>query len=243
MPLGGFPQIFDLDAYQTSSVQQHNLGAMGVDKYGDLFRYAKVGASNITAGKLQSSPARKTNHDNVAAVSASAAGAKSVTVTLGATAATANEYAGGLLVASDESPEGESYRIVSNPAADSSATLKLTLERPLITAVTTSSEFCLVHNSWNAVIEQAVEEAAYAGFPQVDMTAAYFGWLKTRGVSAALAGNTIDLGATVTSDASTAGAVLALSDTDETAVDSVPLGEAIVAGVNGEYRPILVLID
>lgn len=235
--------ITDLNPYEIVADPMHQVGFKAEDKYGDIWRYAQAGGSNISAGKLQCSPAPKTNHHNVAVAAAVAIGENEVTLTLGATAAVANEYAGGILAFSDVAPEGTRYRIVKNNAADSSGTLTVTLERPLIEALTTSSEATLVHNAWNGVVEAAVEERQYAGFPQIDITAAYYGWLLTNGVTPALAGNTIDLGATVTSDASTAGAVLALSDTDETAVDSVPLGEAIVAGVNGEYRPIHVRID
>lgn len=251
MSLGGVPTIFNLDPYSTSSNvdEGHQFGACGADKYGDLYRWAKAGASNISAGKLQCGPTRKTNHDNMAAAAAVAANTSNkVTVTLGATAAVAQEYAGGYLAASDNSPEGEVYRVVSHPAADASATLEVTIDRLLPTAITTSSEFCLVHNGWNGVVEAAVEEQQPAGVPLIDITATYAGWLKTRGVVAGLAGATIGLGNAVTAHASTAGAFDAAQQfveaTDASRLDDLwILGRAIVAGVSGEYRPIYLQID
>lgn len=236
-------QILDLDPYQITDDPMHQVGLLAMDKFGDLYRYAKAGASNISAGKLQSAPAPKTNHHNCAVAAAAAIGAKTVTATLGATAAVANEYANGYMVVSDATGEGTVYRIASNAAADSAGTLSVVLARPLVEALTTSSEVTFVHNAWNGVIEAAVEEKQFAGIPLVDITAAYYGWLKTRGVAPALAGAAIDLGASVTSHASTAGAVAAVSDTAGTEVDQVRVGVAIVAGVDTEYRPILLQID
>lgn len=243
MSLSGTPTIFNLDPFEQHQYQMHQLGARGVDQFGDLYRYAKVGGSNISKGKLQMAPAPKTNHHNVSVAAAAAIGVTKVTVTLGATAATANEYAGGVFAINDVDGEGATYRIKSHPAADSAGSLELTLERPIVVALTTSSQACLVHNAWNGVVEAAVEERQPAGVPSIDGTAGYFLWLKTKGVAAVLAGAAIDLGADVTPHASTAGAVGAVSDTAATEVDQVRVGQAIVAGVDTEYRPIRLSID
>lgn len=235
--------VVTFNPYKTNSIADHQIGRKWVTEEGDVFRYAKAGASNITAGKLQLSPAPKTNHHNVAVAAAAAIGAKTVTVTLGATAAVANEYAGGFIVFSDVAPEGTRYRITGHPAAESAATLELTLQRPLVEAVTTSSEASLVHNTWNAVVEGTVTTRSAAGVPLVDVTAGEFCWLLTRGVTGVLADSAIDLGASVVAGSSTAGALDAQSDTAATAVDQVVVGKAIVAGVDTEYRPVELHID
>ena len=59
-------------------------------------------------------------------------GDTSITVTLGATAATKDQYADGYIYTNDNTTtsdrgEGQIYRIASNPAADGSATLAVTL--------------------------------------------------------------------------------------------------------------------
>lgn len=248
MSLGGSPTIFDLNPHEISQYSRHQVGACGTDKYGDLYRYVKAGASGISAGKLQSAPAPKTNHHNVSVAAAAAIDDQTVTVTLGATAAVANEYAGGMFCINDVDGEGVSYRITSHPAADASASLAITLERPIVEALTTSSQVTLVHNVWNGVVEAAVEERQPAGVPLVDITAAYFGWIKTRGIVAGLAGGTIALGSSVTPHASVAGAFQAAQQfveaTDASRLDDFWIvGRAPVAGVDTEYRPIALEID
>jgi hypothetical protein len=169
---------------------------------------------------------------------------RKVTVTLGATAATVNEYQGGLLVANDNAPEGETYRVYSHPAADSAATLEVTVSRPFVTSITTSSEFTLYHNAWNGVIETTTNSstAQPAGVPLVNFTAAYYGWIKTRGVVAVLADETLTLGAMVSAGTSTAGSVEELDDVTAPLTDNL-VGFAVVAGVDTEYRPIQLCID
>lgn len=240
----GAKQLFSGEIYLESSVQEDMLGALGMDQYGDLYRYAQVGASNITAGKLQVCPAPKANHHNVAATTAVTADGRtrSVTLTLGATAAVANEYAGGFLVANDVSPEGETYRITGHPAAASSATLAVEVDRPFVSNIATTSEFTLVHQVQNGVVEAAVEERVPAGVPLVDMTAAYHGWLKIVGVAAVLQGDATNLGEELVQHASTAGAVDAASTTYGTAFAYYTVGKAKVAGVDTEFNPVDLMI-
>lgn len=238
----GAMQIFSGDLYTQDQYQQHQLGQLGMDEFGDLYRYAKVGASNISAGKLQLAPTQKTNHHNCAATAAVAVGQKKVTITLGATAAVANEYANGYLVANDNAPEGVFYRIVKHPAANSAATLELTLDRPIIEAVTTSSEFTLVHNAWNGVVEGTAITVRAAGVPLIDMTAAYFGWLKTRGVASVLIGSAATLGADLIVGG-TAGAVTDRTDALGASAEPVVAVADLVLGVATEYNPVRLVID
>src|SRR3990167_1572884 len=118
-----------------SSVQECALGTKIVTSDGRAFRYVKAGATALVPGKLQDGPATVANHTNIAVASAAAAGATTVTVTLGATAATANQYANGVLAVNDVDGEGYTYSIKSHPAADSQASLVLTLDdnEPIVT--------------------------------------------------------------------------------------------------------------
>lgn len=236
--------VLDFNPYKTSTVAAHQPGTKYELPNGDVFRYAKVGASNISKGKLQVCPAPNTNHHNVAWASGGALGATTVTVTLGATAATANEYAGGYLVVNDATGEGTRYEISSHPAADSAATLELTLARPVIgTALVSGSEFELNHNPWNGVVEAAVEERQPAGVPLVSVTAANFCWLLTRGVTGVLMGDNVNIGEELVSHASTAGAVDADSTTYGTGFAYYKIGKAKVAGTNTEYNSVELKID
>jgi hypothetical protein len=237
------PKLVEGNFLNSHSVQQNDIGSCVFTPDGRAFRYAKAGASAITAGQLQLAPAPKTNHHNCALAADASAGANQITVTLGATAATANEYKDGFVIFSDVSPEGIALKIEGHPAAGSGEDLTLTLTDALPEDATTSSEVSLVHNSWNGVVEGTSTTQKPAGVALVDISAGEFGWLQTKGPAPLLADSTIDLGATVVAGSATAGAVDAMSDTAATAIDQMAVGKAIVAGVDGEFRPVELTID
>lgn len=234
------PVGFPLSPFEESTVQEADLGMKMSVNDGRVFRYVKAGATALVAGKLQSAPASVANHTNIAVAAAAAAGASAITVTLGATLASANQYAGGIIVINDANGQGFSYSIKSHPAADASASLVLTLDdnESIQTALTTSSEASLVHNQYNGVVVHATTEiAAPVGVPLIDLTASSYGWIQTRGAVSCLIGATTGIGLSV-----------AASDTREGAVevgDGVlgPVGYAIAAGVDTEYNPIFLTID
>lgn len=242
MSIASNPTVIDFNPYETSTSPQHQIGLKYEDAGGDVYRYAQAGAA-ISQGKVQVCPDPKTNHHNIAWASGGAIGSKSVTVTLGATAATLNEYAGGYLVVNDATGEGTQYRIKSHPAADLSTTLELTLDTPIKEALVSGSEVTLVHNVWNGVVEAAVEERQPAGVPLVDVASGSYCWLKTRGTASVLQGDATNLGEELVVHASTAGAVDAASTTYGTAFSAYTVGKAKVAGVSGEYNPVHLTID
>lgn len=241
--MNGSIQIYASDIYEQSEVQEHSLGVLGMDEYGDLYRYAKVGAANITAGYLQGAPVQKTNHHNCAATAAVTANGRNreVTLQLGATAAVAGEYNDGYLVANDNAPEGEIYRVYSHPAAESAATLKVKVARPFVSDISTSSEFTLVHNAWNKVVVITAVTIRAAGVPIIDMTAAYYGWLKTRGVASCLIGTAATLGADLI--AVNGGAVTDRTDALGASAEPVIGVADVVVGVSGEFNPVRLTID
>jgi hypothetical protein len=232
-----------IDIHATEPTAQHLIGSKFESQDKRVFRYAKVGASNISRGKLQLAPAPKTNHHNVAWASGGALGATTVTVTLGATAAVANEYAEGLLVVNDATGEGTSYRIASHPAADASATLQLTLSDPIKNvALVSGSEVSLVHNAYNGVVEGTTVTRRAAGVPLVNATAGTFVWLQTGGVCPVLCDTTTTLGAKQKAGA-VAGSVTDMTDILGASAE-VEVGTAdVMAGVDTEYRPITLTIN
>src|SRR4051812_28795175 len=95
-----------------SSVQQGGLGNEGVTTDGRRYRYGLAGAVALAPGKMNDTGPVVANHVNITGGTAAAVGATSVTVTLGATAATANQYAGGYIWSNSTSTgQGEAYRI------------------------------------------------------------------------------------------------------------------------------------
>lgn len=242
MPYASPATIPDFNPYKVSTTQMHQLG-LGFSDGEDVWRYAKVGASTITKGKLQTAPAPKPNHHNCAVTAAQAIGDKTVTVTLGSTLAAADEYAEGYVVFNDVTTGGFAMRVKTHPAANSAASLTLTFYEPLPSALTTSSKATLVHNTYNGVIEGTVQTIRLAGVAQVTATTGQFLWLKTRGVSALLADQAITVGALMSPSTSVSGSVIEVSATFATAEKTMLVGDAFVAGVDTEKRPVRLTIE
>lgn len=243
--LTGIVSLAEADLYTQFDQQMHNLGALGVDQKGDFYRFAYVGASAISAGKIQLAPAQKTNHHNVALSEAlSADTTKRLKPTMGATAVVVNEYAGGILAVNDATGEGTTYDIVGNRASLSAGVADIELERPLWESLTTSSEVTVVHNAYNGVVEAAVATRRAAGVPLRDLAANKYGWLKTKGVCSVLCDGAIAIGSWFSPSASVAGAAAILSTTFSAALATFWVGQAAaVAGVDTEYTPLVLRID
>ncbi len=183
------------DIYEQSATQKHALGKRLV--LGDrVFRYAKCGGSNLAAGKMTQAPAPVANHKNIAWASGGAAGSKTVTLTLGATAATANQYADGYLHVNDATGEGQCYRIKSHPAANASATLELTLYDEIVTALASGSECTLTANKYNGLIvaPNGGLTSIVIGVPLITVTANYYMWVQTKGPAPVLTQGTVVIG-------------------------------------------------
>lgn len=232
---------FPANIRSNSSVQEAALGTKAVTPDGRAYRYVKAGATALVVGKLYDGPAEIANHQNIAVASAAAAGATSITVTLGATAATADQYAGGVIVINDEDGQGQTLSIKSHPAADASASLVVTLDddEPVVTALTTSSQATLVPNQYKSVIIHAASETGSSkGVAVTAITAAYYGWIQTRGPASCLQdASAADIGKSVGASTTTAGSVTANDGTLR------EVGVMLETGVSTEYNAVDLCID
>lgn len=219
--LGSDLLITALDLTANTSTQQHNLGERAVTNDGRAFRYVKAGASDLVPGKLQQSPAEITNHENLTP-SAASVGDTSITVTLGATLATANQYANGWAVVTVTPGQGYQYKIKSHPAAAQSASLTLQLVDPIQVALTTSSRIDLVQNPYSGVIlNPATATSAPIGVAVYPITASQYGWVQVGGPASVLADGAVTVGNLVVASNGTAGAV-------ENAVNASTEAQAVV---------------
>ena len=80
------------------------LGVRAVTGDGREFHYVQAGGTALVPGKLQQASAQVANHQNLTPTAATAVGDTSITVTLGGTAATANQYLGGWVRAEAADP-------------------------------------------------------------------------------------------------------------------------------------------
>ncbi len=242
MSLQSAPAIFNIDPKETETVPGHVLGQMAIMNDGRCFRYAQAGEA-LTAGHLGQAPSPKTNHHDIVLAAAGAIGAKKITVTLGATAAVVDEYAEGFVVVNDATGEGTSYKILSHPAADASASLELTLSEPIANvALTTSSEVSLVHNHYNGVQESTTQTLKPVGVPLVDVADEAYYWAQSKGVAPVMADETLTVGALLSAGSSTAGSVEEMDDVTAPLVEHF-VGWALATGVADEFFPVELTID
>lgn len=200
----------------------------------------QAGAVDVVSGKLYQDAAMVANHVNCAVTAYQAYSNNGnvpakVTITLGATAVTANQYAGGFVVVNDNAGEGQTLRIASHPAADASGSLVVTLEDAPVTAITTASEVTLVPAHGNGVIVAPTTlTGALCGVSLYPITAASYGFLVTKGITACLNDGALTIGSAVSPSNAVAGAV------ENAVVAQGLVGSAVYTGVDTEYRPILV---
>jgi len=198
------------------------------------------GAVALAPGVMVQNAAIVPNHQNIAVTAYQAYSANGnvparVTVTLGATAATANQYAGGFVVVNDNNGEGQTLRIASHPAAGSAQSLTLTLEDGANVAITTASEVCLLpaHGA-NVIIQPTTVTGAQVGVTLSPIAAGAYGFVVSRGLTSCLAQGAIGVGLGISPSATVAGAVAV------SAATTSRLGFAAQAGVDTEYRAVYV---
>jgi len=200
----------------------------------------KAGAVAVVPGKLYQDAALVANHQNLAVTAYQAYSANGnvpakVTVTLGATAATANQYAGGFVVVNDNNGEGQTLRIASHPAASSSGSLAVTLEDGATTAITTASEVCLIppHGA-DIILAPTTLTGAVAGVSLYDIAASAYGFVTTKGLTSCLADGAIAIGASIAPSNAVSGAV------EVGVLAQGIIGNAAQAGVDTEYRTVFI---
>jgi hypothetical protein len=176
------------DARQVSANQLHKLGTVAETADGRIFRYASAGAVALVAGAVNVTPAAAANHTNIA-VAAAAVGARQVTVTVGATAVTQDQYKDGFLAVIDVAGQGGLYRITGNAAIASSGTGVIYLEEAVATALTASSKVSLVPSVYGASIVAPGSGTAFFsnGTNNVAVAASSFYWSQTGGLATVLA--------------------------------------------------------
>ena len=226
---------------QISSDRKHEVGEVRYTADGRAFIYAKDGGSGLSTGKLACAKAIDSGVVNEAG-SAVAIGERQMTLTISAAnpAIAENEFANGFLHINDGTAAGDSYKIESNTAVALSGTsITLTLAEPIRgTALTTASNFTLVHNPAYGVSHTTTQASTPVGVPLVDVTANYYAWPQCLGVAAVLIDGAPAVGSKVTISFSVPGAVKVFA-TAEDPVVGVMFG---TVGVSGDYKPVRLCI-
>ncbi len=245
--------VIDFDPFGTRTEDDSSMqyGSIYNTNHGrDAYRFGKIGASNVSKGHLCLAPAQVANHSNqtidatLNAAANVAIGSRRLYLDNGGTAATSGQYDQGWLAIVDGTGEGQTIGVQHNAAAGSSAEILVDLDDPLTVAlVAGTTEYALIANPYNGVVEAAVKTRSAAGVPVRDLSAGDYGWLKTRGVVSALGGSAVTLGSRLTSDGTTPGAVTDNTDVTAPQAEVEVAYASIIAGVTGEHFPIVMSID
>jgi len=176
------------ERYTSSAAPLHALGQLDIDKWGRKFRYAQAGASALVTGHLVQEPAEVTNYYSMVVQAASAIGSKTISVTLGGTAVTAEQFNDGDLTVESSTGLGQSFKIISHTIQTSTTgTCTFTVDRPVAIALTTSSQVTVRKNHYDGVVDfPTTPTGGPAGFALFAVPASEHAWIQTGGDTAVL---------------------------------------------------------
>lgn len=231
--------------YSDSTVQRYGLGTLAITRDGRLFRYCKAGGSSLVVGNVIQSPAQIANHQQLVP-SAAPIGANQIVATLGATAATENQYAEGLAIIDTTPGLGYPYGVSGHAAVLSGGviTLNLPLDELVQVALTGTSRVSLQVHPYRDVIQHPIAATcSWAGVAVHPIPSGSFGWLQTRGPCGVLIDGTPAVGTPVRPSGAVAGAVAALVVTTATAIPAAVVGNMMVTGVNTKVQAVFLTLD
>lgn len=225
--------VFSSKSYASPELVPHPLGTIGRDHWDRRYRFVKAGAVALVAGNALQAPAEDTAHQALTAAAA-AIGDRSITMTLGASAAAADQYADGMAVIDTTPGEGYSYPIKTHlaNAGSLSFTVQLANGWPVQVALTTASRITLYPSKYRGVIQAPVTTSSGgpAGVCVYPIAAGEYGWIGDGGDFGTLVTGTPAIGALVTSVGATAGAVAIWSGT-------LPVvGTMLELGISGKIQ-------
>lgn len=201
------------EVYNTYTDRRWMLGTKLILQDGRMFRFCLAGGTTLAPGKVCQSPANVANHILQTPATAGVVGDTSLSVTLGATAMTADQYRDGIMSVNLGTGFGYSYALDTHAAVGSGAatgsSLKFKRGVSLQKAVpTTANSVSFIANPYsNSIVYPTTPTGAPIGVPMVSITNAQYGWLQTRGLSTVLTNGTVVIGDAVVTSATTAGAV------------------------------------
>jgi hypothetical protein len=200
------------------------------------FVYASTGEA-IVAGNLVMGKAGTAAHQVDLAVSASSAGATTVTLS-GSLSIAKDLYKDGWLIFNDVEEEGHMYRVKGNTLVSSATGCVVTIDEPdgLVVAITTSQQVGLYENPYKATEKHDANDVDQPplGWTCVDIASGSYGWLCTQGFTTALVDGTPAAGVPLIASNGVDGAV-EVYDEDGTVNLSLVGYMGPIAGVAGEY--------
>lgn len=204
-------------------------------------------AAIANTGGLSPATSSTTGYSSAYAIAASIGGYQ-IQIATGATAVTANAFAGGYLNVVEGTGLGQTMKIASHASASTTSALVLNLEDPFTTATSTDSRFTLTLNPYGSqfgtdyrtngvIISPAttltglpVGITAYP-IPATTTSVLSYGFIQTKGPVACLGSSTVALGLDVCVPSGTAGA-----HTTYVVATGPRIGTTMVASASAKYN-------
>ena len=225
------------DEKATGTTQLHALSTRMVLPDGRIFYYGQTDGAQ-TAGAICQSAVGVANHDMDLAVNTASVGDKSLSVTLGGTAATEDQYKDGYVYVNDGTGEGNIYKIRQHDAINSSAagTINLYDGDTIAVAFEDATIVGLAKNPYKDFVVYPTTPTGHAvGVAATDFDDDDFGWLQTWGPAAVLCDVAFVIGNHVRVSDNTAGSGEPL-DRDGTHENEETIGVAsLIAPVSTDY--------
>ncbi len=165
---------------------------------GRVFAHAKSSATAQIAGTLvkQKETTDAQTKFELAVAANAAVGATSVTLTIGGTAVTVDQYTDGYIFVNDDAGEGEIYKIKSSASAAISASCVFTLADgdTVTTAIASGTSVAgLCYNEFDGVEvwKSGTLTSMPVGVAPIAATASHYFWVQRRGPVNVLCANTI----------------------------------------------------
>lgn len=219
-------------------------------EYGErVFRYFKLGATAVTAGKLVQQTVPLAGHIDEA-IDEPAVGTTTINFTGAATPTddvAKDDLANGYLYVNDESGEGHIYRIKGNDALTGGTAGKIFLMDPIAKLPAAAATGTILYPQYfKLIVHPSPPTAKVMGWTVRDMTASYFGWLQVSGPVAALIDGTVVIADEVIPSDAVDGAVeprnFTLTEGAPNTLDGTQelraVGEVIAVNANTEYGAI-----
>lgn len=232
------PVVSEFNPYISTTSPTRALGTKVEDVQGNVYRWCHFGATT-TQGKVVSQDINESSvvdSDNVIVAPASAQttsdgtiGSRYIEITLASV--TADQFAGGRLILTDDTGEGYTYNIVGNTATGNPATgnFRLEIQHPLQVAVDATTDFCIIGARYGNVEPATSTDFDIVGVSMGSQAAGDYGWVLTKGSVGIL-----DQNDTVAGKGIIVGSV-AGSVTEATATNDNVFGYCVHAGDNTGY--------
>jgi hypothetical protein len=186
-----------LKSQQLSITNLGDLLVLGSRKY----RYCANSTTALTAAKMTTGPTVVAHHINCASATASVVGDNHAHITLGATAATENQYSGGYIWANAGTAIGSCYFVKGHAAIALSTAGVINLWDSVHTLTATNTKWSLYPNPYKSVVIYPATTATNkpTGVPAITVTAStstvtYYFWAQTGGPVSMYMGATYTIG-------------------------------------------------